>query len=93
VKSDDPTLRKEREGWGTRQLVEGIEPKSAFVPPFTCRRQASLLKSQTWATHSTFVRVQSRAELPEREAWEAGFISSESWWGGGRRSGFHRLRI
>jgi hypothetical protein len=27
-----PTLRKEREGWGTRQLVAGIEPKSAFLP-------------------------------------------------------------
>src|SRR5271170_6598734 len=24
-----PTLRKEREGWGTRRLVAGIEPKSA----------------------------------------------------------------
>jgi hypothetical protein len=29
-----PTLRKEREGWGTRQLVAGIESKSAFIPHF-----------------------------------------------------------
>ena len=33
-------------------LVEGIEPKSALFSPFSCRRQASLLKSETWATHS-----------------------------------------
>jgi hypothetical protein len=25
VRFDYPTLRKEREGWGTRQLVAGIE--------------------------------------------------------------------
>jgi hypothetical protein len=52
VRPDYPTLRKEREGWGTRQLVEGIEPKGAFLLPSTCYRQASLLKSETWATHS-----------------------------------------
>jgi hypothetical protein len=28
----------------------GIEPKSAFLAPFTCGRQASLLKSETRAT-------------------------------------------
>ena len=33
VRPDYPTLRKEREGWGTRQLVAGVEPKSAFDPP------------------------------------------------------------
>jgi hypothetical protein len=33
VRPDYPTLRKEREGWGTRQLVEGIEPKGAFLLP------------------------------------------------------------
>jgi hypothetical protein len=46
-----PTLREEREGWGTRRLVAGMDPKSVFLPVFTCRRQASLLKSETWATH------------------------------------------
>jgi hypothetical protein len=29
-----PTLRKEREGWGTRQLVSGVE-KKALIPPST----------------------------------------------------------
>ena len=29
-----------------------VEPKSAFFSSFSCRRQASLLKSETWATHS-----------------------------------------
>ena len=27
---DYPTLRKEREGWGTRRLVAGIEPKACY---------------------------------------------------------------
>ena len=26
-----PTLRKKREGWGTRQLVTGTEPQNDFV--------------------------------------------------------------
>jgi hypothetical protein len=52
VRPDYPTLRKEREGWGTRQLVEGMEPKARSFHHFTCRQQASLLKSETWATHS-----------------------------------------
>jgi hypothetical protein len=46
VRSDCPTLRRKREGWGTRRLVEGTEPKIAFIPLFTCNRQASLLKSR-----------------------------------------------
>jgi hypothetical protein len=29
VRVEYSTLRKEREGWGTRQLVAGIESKSA----------------------------------------------------------------
>jgi hypothetical protein len=52
VRFDYPTLRKEREGWGTRRWVEGKEPKSAFFSSFSCRRRASLPKSETWATHS-----------------------------------------
>ena len=36
VKFDYPTLREEREGWGTRRLVAGTELKSAFIPPSTC---------------------------------------------------------
>jgi hypothetical protein len=28
VRSDYPTLRKEREGWGTRRSVDGIEPET-----------------------------------------------------------------
>jgi hypothetical protein len=31
VRFDHPTLRKEREGWGTRRLVAGLEPKGALV--------------------------------------------------------------
>jgi hypothetical protein len=31
VRADYPTLRKEREGWGTRQLVAEIEAKSALA--------------------------------------------------------------
>jgi hypothetical protein len=38
-------------GVGHPAMVMGIEPKSAFVSAFTCHRQASLLKSETWATH------------------------------------------
>jgi len=33
-------------GMGVQKLVRGMEPKSAFLPPFTCRRQASLLKTE-----------------------------------------------
>jgi hypothetical protein len=33
VRSDHPTLRKEREGWGTRRFVEGTGPKSSALPP------------------------------------------------------------
>jgi hypothetical protein len=33
-------------------IVEGDEPKSAFFSSFSCRRQASLLKSETGANHS-----------------------------------------
>jgi hypothetical protein len=36
---------------GHPSIGREIEPKSPLLPPFTCRRQASLLKSQTWATH------------------------------------------
>ena len=52
MRSDHPTLRKEREGWGTRRRVEGTGPNSAFLSPlFTRHRPASLLKSETWVTH------------------------------------------
>jgi hypothetical protein len=30
VRSDYPTLRKEREGWGTRRSAEGIDKALAF---------------------------------------------------------------
>jgi hypothetical protein len=33
VRFEYPTLRKEREGWGTRRLVAAIDPKSAHSTP------------------------------------------------------------
>jgi len=33
VRFEYPTLRKEREGWGTRRLVAGIEPKGGWYSP------------------------------------------------------------
>jgi hypothetical protein len=33
VRPGFPTLRKEREGWGTRRLLPGIEPKGADDVP------------------------------------------------------------
>jgi hypothetical protein len=45
-----PTLRKKREGWGTRSLVRGTEKRS-------CGRRNPGLKSETWATHSNLVRA------------------------------------
>jgi hypothetical protein len=31
VRFADSTLRKEREGWGTRRSVTGMEPKNLFL--------------------------------------------------------------
>jgi hypothetical protein len=45
-----PTRRKEREGWGTRRLVAGIEPKASSSP--TPPESGSMLKSETWAIHT-----------------------------------------
>jgi hypothetical protein len=47
-----PHLAKNERDVGHPAWVRGIEPKSAFLAPSTCHRQASLLKSETWATHS-----------------------------------------
>src|ERR1700677_1116100 len=38
VRFDYPTLRKEREGWGTRRLVAGIDPKKRVRCEINCAR-------------------------------------------------------
>jgi hypothetical protein len=46
MKCREPTRLHWKSGF-----VEGIEPKSVFLKPFTCRRLVVCSK-ETWATHS-----------------------------------------
>jgi hypothetical protein len=48
---------------GHLAMGPGLEPKSAFLLPSTCYRQASLLKSETWGTHA--LPVNERSSHPE----------------------------
>jgi hypothetical protein len=50
----NPTSREKRARCGAPGDSCGARVKSAFLAPSTCHRQASLLKSETWATHSIF---------------------------------------
>ena len=56
-RSGIPHLAKNERDVGHPAMVAGLEPKSAFPPSSTCYRQASLLKIETGATRSTFVRA------------------------------------